>query len=110
MIKYRVFKRNFVQSLFSGIIPVIFTIAIIVIVLIGLRQADEANRAEGLRVLEEALHRAVIHSYAVEGSFPESLAHITETYGIYIDSTRFVVHYDVFAQNILPYIRVMELR
>ena len=110
MNNHRVFKRNFFQSVISGTIPIIFTFIIIVLVLIGLRQAEESNRAEGLRMLEEAIHRAVIHSYAVEGFFPESLAHISETYGIYIDSTRFVVHYDVFAQNMPPYIRVMELR
>ena len=103
-----VFKKNFVQSLVSGISPLIFTIVIIIMVLIGFQNAGEASRAEGLRVLDEAIRRAVIHSYAVDGYFPPSLEHITEVYGIFIDFTRFIVHYDVFAENIMPFILVME--
>ena len=104
----RVFKQNLLQAIISGLIPIIFTLAVMAVVIIGLGQAGEANRAEGLRVLDEAIRRAAIHSYAIEGNFPESLAHISETYGIYIDTTRFIVHYEIFAPNIMPYIRVME--
>ena len=104
----RVFKKNLAQSLVSGLMPFIFTIVIIAMVLIGFRNAGEANRAEGLRVLDEAIRRAVMHNYAIEGYFPPSLEHISETYGIFIDSTRFIVHYDVFAENIMPFIMVME--
>ena len=92
-----------------AVAPLLLTIAIIAMVMVGLRQADEANRAEGLRLLEEAIFRAVIHSYAVEGHFPESLDYLSEKYGIFIDTTRFLVHYDVFAVNILPDIRVFAL-
>ena len=105
----RVFKRNPLSSLFLGIVPIVFTLVIVGMVWVGLQQTEEANRAEGLRLLEEAVLRAAIHSYAVQGYFPESLAYISETYGIYIDTTRFIVHYDVFAPNILPDIRVFYL-
>lgn len=105
----RVFKKNFIASLFSGIVPLIFTIAILTMIVVGLRQADAANRAEGVRLLEEAILRAAIHSYAVEGYFPDTLDYIADNFGIYIDHTRFLVHYNVFASNILPDIRVFEL-
>ena len=106
----RVFKKGIFASLLSGLIPVIFSLIIISVVMFGLRQTEESNRAEGVRLLEEAIMRTVIHSYAVEGYFPQSLEYIIETYGLYIDTTRFVVHYQVFAANILPDIRVFELR
>ena len=105
----RVFKKNFFASLISGLLPVLFTLLIVGMIFLGLRQTEEANRAEGVRLLEEALLRAAIHSYAVEGYFPESLSYITENYRIFIDDTRFLVHYEVFASNILPDIRVFEL-
>jgi len=91
------------------VVPLIFTFSVVVIVLVGLSQAEEASRAEGVRILEEAIMRASVHSYAVDGHFPESLDYIVETFGIFIDTTRFVVHYEVFAQNLLPDIRVFEL-
>jgi len=105
----RVFKKSFLAVILSAMAPIVFTIIIIAMVIVGLRQADEANRAEGLRLLEEAIIRAAVHSYAVEGRFPESLSAISDKYGIFIDTTRFVVHYDVLGTNILPDIRVFEL-
>ena len=95
--------------LVSGLAPLVFTLAIMAIVLVGLSQAEQSSRAEGVRLLEEAITRAAVHSYSINGYYPESLAYITETFGIYIDRTRFVVHYEVFASNLLPDIRVFEL-
>ena len=104
----RVFRRPVRGLLVSAAAPILFTLVIIALVLFGLTGADESSREEGVRILEEALFRAAIHSYAVEGHFPQSLDYITERYGIYIDRTRFIVHYEVFASNILPDIIVFE--
>ena len=104
----RVFKRGFVKSLISGVIPLIFTGILVAIVFIGLGQTEEASRAEGIRLLEEAIVRVAIHSFAVNGYFPADIDYIVDYYGVFIDTTRFVVHYDAFAPNILPNIRVFE--
>jgi len=104
-----VFKKNLIARMISGIRPIVFTVIIIAMIIAGIRQADESSSAEGVRLLEEAIMRAAIHSYAIEGYFPESLAYITENYMIYIDNTRFIVHYDVFATNLLPNIMVFDL-
>ena len=106
----RVFKKSFAAALISSLAPVIFTAVILGIVLVGLNQTEEANSAEGVRLLEEAIFRAVVHSYAVNGYYPESLSYLVETYGIHIDSTRYIVHYRVVAANLFPDIRVIELR
>jgi len=105
----RVFKKNFFHALFSSLAPLIFSFVIIAGLFVGLDQAEESSRAEGVRLLEETILRVAIHSYAVNGHFPESIAYITENYNVYIDRTRFVVHYQVFASNLLPDIRVFEL-
>ena len=105
----RVFKKNIFSSIVSSFAPIIFTLIILGVILVGLRQTEESSRSEGRRLLEEAITRVAIHSYAVEGHFPESLAYIVENYGIHIDTSRFVVHYEVFAANLLPDIRVFEL-
>ena len=107
--KSRVFKLNPMISLILGLRPLLFTLVVAALILAGLRQAEEVNSAEGLRLLEEAILRAAVHSYAVAGYFPDSLDYITETYGIFIDQERFLVHYEVFATNLLPYIRVFDL-
>jgi len=105
----QVFQKNLLYSMIKNIAPIIFTVIILGVVVVGLRQAEESSRAEGRRLLEEAILRVAIHSYAVEGYFPQSLEYIVEHYGIHVDSSRFVVHYQVFAQNLLPDVRVFEL-
>jgi len=104
-----IYKKNVWDFLRAAILPVLFTVSIMVIIGIGLRQTGESTRAEGLRILEDSIRRAVVMSYATEGRFPESLEYIEENFGIHIDRTRYVVHYRVFASNILPEIAVIPL-
>ena len=78
------------------------------IIFVKRSKTDESNNAEGLRILEDSLHRAVVMNYAIEGRYPQSLDHIVRNFGIHIDETRFIVHYTIFASNILPTITVIE--
>ena len=103
-----VFKKSFLSSVFSGMRVIFFTLVVICVVIVGVAQAAGSNREEGKRLLEEAIIRAAVSSYAVHGYYPESLDYIAENYAIHIDS-RYVVHYEVFGRNILPDIRVFEL-
>jgi hypothetical protein len=105
----RVFQKNALRTLLSGAAPIMFTLAVVLMITMGLRQTEEASRAEGARFLEEAILRAAVHCYAIEGSYPENLAYITENYGIHIDRRKYVVFYEIFASNILPDITVITL-
>ena len=106
----RAFRRGPIGLIISGMGAIIFTLVIMAMILFGLSQTEEANRAEGVRLLEESILRAVIHSYAVSGHYPESLDYIVKNFGIHIDETRFLVRYHVFGENILPEILVWDLR
>jgi len=107
--KTRVFKKSALHTLLTGVAPILFTLAVMIMVAAGLRQTQESGRAEGARFLQEGILRAAIHCYAIEGSYPENLAYITEHYGIHIDRTRYAVHYEIFASNLLPDITVITL-
>jgi hypothetical protein len=106
----QVFKKNIFSNVFAVVRACFFTLLIVAIIFVAVKNAAAANAAEGVRLLEDALRRAAVHSYSVSGYFPESVEYIVENFGVHIDTTRFVVHYDVFASNILPDIRVFELR
>ena len=103
-----IFRKGPLDFLRAAILPLIFTAAIIAMVISGIRQTDESSNAEGLRILEESIQRAVVMNYAIEGRYPESIKFIEENFGIHIDRTRFIVHYNVFASNILPTITVIQ--
>ena len=104
-----IFKKTAFDVIRDSMAAVVFTFAVIAVIVVGLWKTEASSRAEGLRLLEESIMRAVIQCYAVEGAYPDSLKRIEEHYGVYIDGTRYVVHYDIFASNILPDITVMEL-
>jgi len=104
-----IYKKNALDFLKSAVMPVAFTAAVILLVASGFRQTDEASSAEGLRILEDSIRRAVVVCYAVEGRYPDSIAYIENNYGIHIDRTRYVVHYSIFASNIMPDITVLPL-
>lgn len=68
---------------------------------------DRGQAALGRDQLENALRRAAVACYAVEGVYPEDLAHLAR-YGVQIDNNRYIVHYEVFADNLMPDITVLD--
>ena len=107
--KKHIYRKSALDILRSALIPIIFTVVVMGMIVFGLRQTEESSRVEGMRILEESIRRAVVINYAVEGTYPGSIADIEEKYGIYVDRTKYLVHYSIFASNIMPDIAVIEL-
>lgn len=68
---------------------------------------DSSQREEGAERLEEAIRRSCVTCYVIEGAYPQSIAHLQESYGIQIDD-RYTVHYNLIASNLMPDITVTE--
>ena len=84
--------------------PVLVVLAaVIFLTSVGRRSAGQETR-----MVEEAVHSAVVNCYAVEGAYPESLDYLRENYGLAYDERRYIVFYDYFASNQFPDIRVAE--
>lgn len=63
---------------------------------------------EGSRdAIKDAVIRAAVACYAVEGAYPTSLEYLEEHYGLAINHDDFIVSYDVFASNIVPTVDVL---
>ena len=76
----------------------------------GLTDLNDGQSEQGVQQLEEALRRAAVSCYAAEGRYPPEVAYMQQYYGVQIDESRYVVHYRVFAENLMPEISVTELR
>ena len=107
--KSNVFKKDTRNILRSILTTAAFSIAVIGMISFGLHQAESSSRAEGLRFLDESIRRAVVKSYTIEGRYPDTLERVEERYGVFVDRSRYLVHYDVFASNIMPSIIVIDL-
>ncbi len=78
------------------------------LVLTGLGRTDKSVREGGQRAAEDAVRRAALCCYALEGSYPESYDYLQEYYNPKISETLYAVHYTAVASNIMPEITVIK--
>ena len=62
--------------------------------------------ARGADTLRDAIRRASVQCYAIEGRYPPSVDYLEENYGILIDRDKYDVFYSGFASNFMPDITV----
>lgn len=83
-------------------------VAVLLVFLLSLESVSESTARRQRESLEKALNRCVTYCYAVEGVYPESLAHMKECYGLSYDEDRFFVDYRYLGGNMLPDITILE--
>jgi len=66
--------------------------------------ADERE----MQYLNDAINRAVVSCYAIEGRYPPDVDYIVQRYGVVFDNSKYVVSYQLFAANIPPSVQVIE--
>ena len=74
----------------------------------GLDQISAETTEEEMASLESAIHRSVAHCYATEGFYPESLEYLKKEYGIRYDSNKFFVDYQIWGENMMPDITIIQ--
>ncbi len=82
---------------------------IVVLFLSGIQNIEHMTATEEADSLNSAIERSIVHCYAVEGSYPESLDYLISHYGITYDHDRFFVDYQAIGQNIMPDVTVVVL-
>ena len=84
-------------------------IALAVVLVRAIGDASDTSRAEQLRLAEQAVRRAAVSCYAIEGFYPDSFDYLEEHYGVRVDGEKFVVLYEVFGSNLMPEITILEV-
>lgn len=75
----------------------------------GIRSLSRDTSRRQKEILEQALNRSIISCYALEGHYPESLAYLTEHYGLSYDRKHFFVDYRLTASNLYPDVTILEV-
>jgi len=55
----------------------------------------------------QAIQRAAIQCYDVEGVYPATLAYLEDHYGVMVNHDRFLVSYECVASNQMPTVKVI---
>ena len=85
------------------------TAVMLICFFVGLGNLDQGQEEESRRRLEESLHQAAAACYAAEGIYPPTLDYLEKVCGIQIDQSHYAVFYEIFAENLMPEITVVEL-
>lgn len=91
------------------LMPFAFFILLAVFLWIGVQNISATAETEQLRYAEEAVRRAVVQCYAIEGRYPPDIAYLQEQYGLAVDTEKYVIHYQRIGANLLPQIAVFPL-
>lgn len=87
---------------------VVLVFAVVLFFMAALRNLESGHEKEGKEQLEAAIRRSAVACYAAEGIYPPDLDYLKEHYGIQIDESKYTVMYEVFAENLMPDITVLE--
>ena len=82
-------------------------LGMVLVLVFSLSQVDEKSDTQQTQILEDAVLRATLTCYAVEGRYPQSVEYLKKSYGIVYDEDKYIVSMDAFASNILPNIYVL---
>jgi type II secretory pathway pseudopilin PulG len=74
--------------------------------LIGLSGYADSYSENQLSEVRDTVLSYVAQCYALEGEYPPDLDYLAENYGLQLDTERYIYHYDMYASNILPDVRV----
>ncbi len=105
--RFSQYSKKSRSHLWDMLMPVLFFAAIILLFFQGIAGISETNQQEQLRSATNAVTRATIQCYALEGQYPPDIRYLEENYGLSVDQKKYIIHYSAFASNIMPQITVL---
>ncbi len=96
------------KSLAKTIIIIAVPILAAVLLVLASEKLGSKEGSESLKQLENSVRKAVMTCYATEGVYPPTIQYLEDHYGIQIDHDRYGVFYEIFGDNVMPQITVME--
>jgi len=90
-------------------LPLISFSAIAALVIYGVSAMGNRTDSEMYTMVEQSVTRAAVQCYALEGEYPPDLDYLKENYGLNIDESKYLVHYQNMGGNLLPQIRVFAV-
>lgn len=94
-----------------GIIKSVFFVVIISAILVfSIYYISNLGEEQGIKLTREAAVRTAVQCYSIEGIYPPNVEYMETNYKLKYDDSKYYIHYDAFASNIMPTIEVYEKR
>ena len=97
-VTYAEVKRRRNKRILLAVVTVIVLAGIVVALFVMRGSARE----QGVLSTREAIMTAAKQCCAVEGSYPSTVKHLEDHYGLVINHDDYVISYEWFADNVMP--------
>ncbi|MDO4546788.1 MAG: hypothetical protein Q4D04_01680 [Clostridia bacterium] len=91
----------------------IISVAVFCVVISGaiglINSLSRKSAEEQTQMVLNAVKRAAVTCFAIEGRYPQRAEYLEEYYGLMYDRNMYLVNYSAFASNIIPDIRVVRI-
>ena len=94
------------SRLYIAIAVAVFALLILGVVVFSNNSAKMTSENSKIAVKEQ-IGKTIRLCYSIEGIYPPSIEYLEENYGLIIDE-KYFVHYEIFADNIMPQFEVYE--
>jgi hypothetical protein len=98
--------QRFSLKMAGTALAIVVSLLILLVAGNSLSQLGSRSREAGRQVARDAIERAVMQCYALEGAYPPDLDYLQQNYGLILDEQHYVYLYEVVAGNIHPIIGV----
>lgn len=94
---------------YGAVFSVLILLAVIVWSVRGIEIAQDSSKAQQKVELEKTINKTITLCYSIEGSYPPNIEYLQDNYGLVVDKDKYIVHYEIFASNIAPEIKVFDI-
>lgn len=101
-------RTKFLRAFFL-LFPALLLVLSCILFVAGVSSTSDQAVHKEQGALEQALKNGAIRTYALTGTYPESLSQLLSDYHITYDKNKFVVEYVPNGSNLLPSISVIAL-
>ncbi len=105
----RLYKRKKTLANKGILFSLLFFMIIAVYFMIAFSKVSNSVNKQEQEALEQAINRAIVSCYAIEGIYPSDLAYLEEHYGIVVNYNKYIINYQSIASNIKPSIQVLVI-
>lgn len=88
------------------IILAVVVILLCALIALSVSISAEVSRKQATSSVRESIVTAALQCAAVEGSYPSSLSHLEQHYGLTINHNDYIINYEWLADNIPPSVTV----
>lgn len=100
--KHDTLKKKRRSGYLEIVLVVIFFAVIIIWFSVGFANISSSTSKENLNEATQSVKKAVTLCYSIEGSFPPNIQYLKDNYNLVINEDKYIVHYNVFASNVMP--------